>query len=129
MSNLYEKYLKLKKENGTKTYLFKNGNFYVFIDEDAKKISEITTLKTTILSGTVIKCGFPINSINKYETLFKNLNVAVEIVNEIKVNTNEDIIRKLRKIDIDTITPLKAINILKELRDMLNEWIRGINNI
>ncbi len=119
MSNLYEKYLKLKKENGTKAYLFKSGNFYVFIDDDAKRISNITTLKTTVLSGNIIKCGFPVNSLNKYEMLFKNLNVDVEIINDIVINNN-DIIKKLKKIDIDTVTPLKALNILKELKDMIN---------
>ncbi len=121
MSNLYEKYLKLKKENDKKLYLFKSGNFYLFIDEDAKKISQITTLKTTILSGATIKCGFPVNSIDKYEILFKNLNVKYEIVNGITNNNNEIVIKKLNKIDIDTITPLKALNILKEMKDMINE--------
>ena len=94
MRNLYEKYLKLKKGDGTKVYLFKSGNFYVFIDDDATKISNITTLKTTILSGNIIKCGFPVNSLNKYETLFKNLNVEVEIVNEIIINSKDNIIKK-----------------------------------
>lgn len=121
MSNLYEKYLKLKKENDLKLYLFKCGGFYVFIDEDAKRISEITTLKTTNLTKSIIKCGFPLNSFNKYETLFKNLNIDFEMVSENINNVSGDIIKKISKIDVDTITPLKAINILKELKDMLYE--------
>ena len=50
MSSLYLKYLKEKKKNEDTYYLFKVGNFYIFIDEDAKKISEVVPLKLTNLT-------------------------------------------------------------------------------
>lgn len=35
MSKLYDKYLELKKKDESKMYLFRCGNFYIFLDEDA----------------------------------------------------------------------------------------------
>ena len=46
---LYDKYKYLKKIDSNKNYLFKSGNFYIFLDEDAKVISSVTTLKLTML--------------------------------------------------------------------------------
>ena len=37
---LTHKYLELKKENDDKLYLFKSGLFYVFLEDDALKISK-----------------------------------------------------------------------------------------
>lgn len=122
MSKLYDNYLKLKKESSSKYYLFKSGNFYIFIDEDAKKISEITTLKLTNLTNDILKCGFPKNTLDKYISIFKNLNINIEIIDEVKTNlTNDKIIKKLKSIDINSITPLKALNILHELKDSIDE--------
>lgn len=78
---LNEKYLIKKDEDINKFYLFKVGNFYLFLNEDAKRISEITTLKLSNI-GNVFKYGFPISSIDKYLTLFNNLNLNVEVVKE-----------------------------------------------
>ena len=124
MSKIYLKYLKLKESNNLKYYLFKSGNFYIFIDEDAKKISSITTLCLTNLNNDIVKCGFPVNSINKYISIFNNLNIDIEIIYNIEENSNNNIniiIKKLKKIDIENITPIKSLNILKELKDLINE--------
>ena len=40
MSKLYNKYIDKKKENNNKLYLFKSGNFYIFLGEDAKVMLE-----------------------------------------------------------------------------------------
>lgn len=77
MSKIYDNYLKLKKSNSNKYYLFKSGSFYIFIDEDAKKISEITTLKPTNLTNDIVKCGFPKSALDKYMSIFKNLNIDI----------------------------------------------------
>ena len=80
MSKLYEKYLSLKKENDSILYLFKSGIFYIFLDEDAKKISNILNLKLSNLNENVLKCGFPVNSLQKYLNLLKNMNYDVQII-------------------------------------------------
>lgn len=123
MSKLYLEYLKRKKENNNKYYLFKSGLFYIFIDEDARNISKITPLNITNLCNEIVKCGFPSNSLEKYLNIFKNLGLEVDIIDEIKKETNENIckkiIKKIKNLDIDTLTPVKALNILNELKGLL----------
>jgi len=97
MSKLYLEYLKRKNENNDKYYLFKSGLFYIFIDEDARNINKITPLNITNLSNDVVKCGFPSNSLEKYLSIFKNLGLDVDIVDEIKKETNENISKKIIK--------------------------------
>ena len=127
MSKLYLEYLKKKKENNDKYYLFKSGLFYIFIDEDAKKINKITPLNITNLNNDIVKCGFPSNSLDKYLTIFKNLGLDVEIVGYIEnknININKDIstkiIKKIKSININTLTPVKALNILNEFKELLD---------
>ena len=62
---IYNNYIELKKNNDKLLYLFEVGNFFIFIDEDARKISNIINLKLTSF-GNNVKCGFPINSLDKY---------------------------------------------------------------
>ena len=45
MSKLYLEYLKRKRTDDSKYYLFKSGLFYIFLDEDTRNISKITPLK------------------------------------------------------------------------------------
>ena len=125
MSKLYLEYLKRKKEDSNKYYLFKSGMFYIFIDQDAKEINKITPLNITNLSNDIVKCGFPNNSLEKYLNIFSNLGLNVEVVEEIgSQHSNEEInnkvIKKIKNIKIETITPLKALTILNELKEMLN---------
>ena len=124
MSKLYLEYKRKKDENKDKYYLFKSGLFYIFIDEDAKKINKITLLNITNLNNDIVKCGFPSNSLDKYLDIFKNLGLDVEIVNRIDENENKDIstkiIKKIKNLNIDALTPVKALNILNEFKDMLS---------
>lgn len=83
MSKLYEKYKFLKIQNPSKLYLFKSGIFYIFLDEDAKFISNILNLKLTNLNENILKCGFPVKNINKYLNLFKEHNLDIEILDSI----------------------------------------------
>ena len=54
MSKLYLEYKRKKDENKDKYYLFKSGLFYIFIDEDAKKINKITPLNITNLNNDIV---------------------------------------------------------------------------
>ncbi|HOP65420.1 MAG TPA: hypothetical protein PLX66_00065 [Bacilli bacterium] len=121
MGKLYKKYLELKQIDNSKYYLFKCGNFYLFLDEDAKNINKITTLKLTKLNDEVVKCGFPTNSIEKYTNIFENLNLVVEIIDKIDVEqAKRNLLNKIKNLDIDNTTPLKALKLLKELKEVLN---------
>ena len=113
MSKLYERYKEEKKKNDKFLYLFKCGAFYIFIDDDAKSISSITTLKLTKLSNNIVKCGFPIGALSKYMSIFSNLSIDVVVLKNNEFNINEF----LDKIEMDSITPLEALNKLKEVKD------------
>lgn len=113
---IYDKYLELKKINSNKLYLFKSGNFYIFLDEDADKINEYMVLKKTPYNKEIMKCGFPINSIDSYMKVFNNHKLDIEIIDTLDGNllNFKDV---LSKIDLDSITPIKALNLLYELKD------------
>ena len=88
MSKLYTKYLEKKNINKYKYYLFECGMFYIFIDDDAYKISKYVPFKITKLNENIVKCVFPKNSIDKYMGIFENLELDVEIIN----NNDKDVI-------------------------------------
>ena len=124
------KYLEKKNIDKNKYYLFECGMFYIFIDDDAYKISKYVPFKITRWNENIVKCGFPNNSIDKYIEIFNNLELDIEIVNNNdKDGVNNKIIKMIKDIDIDNISPLKAIEILYKFKELLNEWVRRINDI
>lgn len=70
MSKIYNEYLRSKKENPNKLYLFHSGKFYIFIDEDAILINQYVVLRKTRFTKEVDKCGFPDNSYDDYMRVF-----------------------------------------------------------
>lgn len=124
MSKLYDQYLVLKKENPKTIYLFKSGIFYLLLEEDAKIGSEMFNLKQTHLNETVIKCGFPLGSLNKYLDLFQNNNLKVKIVGEEKDEYSQNkrlmnLLRKIKKEDINKMNGLTALHYISELKELL----------
>lgn len=111
MSKLYNRYIELKKKDNNKYYLFNSGLFYIFIDDDAIKISNITRLKLTKLNDNICKCGFPKNCLNKYLNIFKRLNLNIEVVDI------ELLIDKIKNTKLDRITPIEAYSLLREIED------------
>ncbi len=97
--------------------------FYIFIDDDAKRIIKYVPLKITNLNKEVVKCGFPVRSIDKYMEIFNNIGLDIEIVDVIKniSNVEEEIIKKIKKIDVDKITLAKALAILYTFKEKLDK--------
>ena len=131
MSKLYNKYLFLKKENPDKLYLFKSGIFYIFLDDDAKVVSEALGLKLTNLNESIVKCGFPCSNLSKYLELLNNSNLDYKIVDEnLNAITKEqeylsnveatNIIESIKKIDINKLTPISAFTMICKFKDMLD---------
>lgn len=127
MSKLYEKYVKLKRENSEDVYLFKSGIFYLFLDDDAKKVSEKLNLKLVNLNDEIVKCGFPSSKLDKYVELLEKNDISYKIINsnlevannvdEYIINSNNQaIVDRIKQIDINSISPLEAINILSKLQ-------------
>lgn len=125
MSKLYSEYTKLKQKNNQKLYLFKNGIFYISLQEDAKKLSEIFDFKITNLNDSVIKCGFPLKRLEFYINLLKQNDIDFEIIdnNYSKIENYSDYLNNenIRNI-IDSIIELDMNDIsFKEAFEFLND--------
>ena len=78
MSKLYDKYKTLKSSNDI-VYIFKVGIFYLFIDEDAIEMSNELGLKCTHLNNEILKCGFPLDSLDKYIKILEEKNIIIKL--------------------------------------------------
>ena len=130
MSKLYNIYQDLKKEDKEKIYIFKAGAFFILLDDDAKLISEKLNLKLTKLNDSLVKCGFPINSIEKYTKKIKELKISYKIIDGTKsvVKSNDayienikfqTVINKIKDLNINKTSPLQALNILSEFKNII----------
>ncbi len=133
LSKLYNEYNKLKEKNNEKIYIFKSGMFYLFLGEDAIKISEIFGFKVTKLNESVQKCGFPVSRLEYYINMLKSRNIEFEIIdgNYSKIENYEDYINnnKLKEI-IDKIMDINMDNItFREAYDLLEKFKLDISNI
>ena len=131
MSKLYNKYKKLKAEVPQTFYIFKSGIFYVFLDEDAKNISELLHLKLVNLNETVMKCAFPISRFTHYIQLLEELKIPYRVIDEdlnpIQSITDysdhieiSNILSSIRKVDLNKLSPIQALNMLSDFQTTLN---------
>lgn len=86
MSKLHNAYISIKKADKDSIILFKTGMFYSLLENDARLVSSILNLKLTQLNSEVVKCSFPINSLDKYLKLLNKNNFNVKIVNVLDSN-------------------------------------------
>lgn len=120
---LYEKYKQLKSQNKEKMYLFRNGNFYIFLEEDAERINEYMVLKKTSFTKDTIKCGFPVSRLDDYQRVFYKHKLPVEIV----ISDEHQDFKRLKKLEqldnmvLDNVTPLEALQFLYELKQESSE--------
>ena len=133
MSKLYKKYILLKINNSKKLYLFKCGIFYIFIDEDAKVMSKELNLKLIPLDSVIMKCGFPVNSSDKYFNILKNLNYNIEIIssdnycspinlnNYITLEKLNSIINDFINIDVTSLSIKEAFDLLIVLQNKFKQ--------
>lgn len=112
---IYEKYKELKQNDNDKMYLFRSGGFYIFLAEDADKINEYMVLKKTPFTKETMKCGFPVGSLEDYVKVFNNHGLNIEIIEPEDNNP----LKMLESISLDSITPLEALKILYELKEKI----------
>lgn len=132
-SKLYANYISLKTKSPYKKYLFKSGIFYIFIDDDAKELHKLLDLKLGHLNSKIVKCGFPVNSLDKYMKLLKQYGYAVEIV-DFSTNSLFNYEEYLFKIKIhkfiDKISNLKVDSLsISQTYDILEDLKHEANNI
>lgn len=120
MSKLYNEYLKLKRINKEKVYLIKNGKFFIFIEEDAKRINQELGLKLIELTKGIEKCGFPVTELDKYLKFLTILNIDNEVIYLGKDFVLNDL-KKLKVISLSKKEMREKLiyyqNILKEEKD------------
>lgn len=126
MSKLYEKYKNLKSQNENKLYLFKSGIFYIFLDNDAIKMSNLLNLKITKLNENVVKCGFPVKSAEKYIQLIKLNNYDLDIVDSVYssiyssndyllTNNAKEFIQNIAKIDYYNLSVSQVFSLIEDI--------------
>ena len=122
MSKLYDKYEKLKSEDLECIYLFLCGNFYIALDSDAIMLNELFDMKLTKFSNLCDKCGFPINSLEKYETKLKDRNIKYKLINEVSDNNKIEKIKLLVNVDnIEILENEDLVNIVKTIKTIIME--------
>lgn len=130
MSKLIKKLEELKKHDASSIYIFRVGIFYNILNEDAKILNEKLGLKLTSLSPEIVKCGFPISSLNKYTEKLDKMQIKYSIIDNLVDTTITDysnniefkkIINKIKSIDIDNTNPIDALNILNDLKNKIQK--------
>ena len=129
MSKLYENYLALKKEDDSKCYLFHNGIFYLFLDQDAKRLSSLLQLKLTPFTIDVVKCGFPESALTKYQQMLEDFSISYQLIEAVSKKKEKKaevvppnaIIDKLKSINVYQLTPLQALQELVDLKELLHD--------
>lgn len=127
MSKLYKSYINLKEQDSNYIYIFKSGMFYIFIDEDATKISEIFGFKLVKLNDKINKCGFPISRLDYYIDKMQTRGIKFKIIDEdyskienytdyMNNNKLKEIVNKIIKINLDEISFRQAYEILKDVK-------------
>ena len=130
-SKLYANYVSLKIKSPYKKYLFRSGIFYIFIDDDAKELHKLLNLKLGHLNSEIVKCSFPVNSLDKYMKLLVQYGYAVEIVDfstNSLLNYEEYLFKtrihkfidKISHIEIDSLSISETYNILENLKAEAN---------
>lgn len=121
---LYNQYLNLKDKNLNICYIFKVGIFYILLDEDCNKYSQLLGLKKTHLNEKVYKCGFPINSSDKYFKLLKQNKIKYKIIEkDTLANENnkslDKLLLKIKNIDVNKITGIEALELITQIQKYL----------
>lgn len=119
MSKLYNRYKTLKNKEDI-VYIFKVGMFYVILDDDAKILSKLLNLKLIPLNSEVNKCGFPVNSLKKYEKILKDNKIKYKIIEDSENKDLNQFLNKIKKYDIDNMTGIKALELIYELKEIIN---------
>lgn len=139
MSKLYKRYLELKEKDSSKIYLFKSGIFYIFLEDDAKRMSSILNLKLANLNEHILKCGFPVAKLDKYINLINNLGYNLQIIDTINLapipsknyltnNSLAQMVDKLSKIKSDELSIREAYILIDEVTSQAKQIKKEMEN-
>lgn len=126
MSKLYHFYQLTKMKHPDKVILIKSGTFYVILEKDAILVNDLLGLKLTPLNENIVKCGFPIISLPKYEKMLQS-NYIDYFVTELNENYSQlksyekKVIEEIQLLDLNQITPMAAFNLLAKYQEQLKK--------
>lgn len=123
--SLYDIYLERKAENKERICIFKVGNFYTFLGDDAKLMSEELDLKLVKFSNTTNKCGFPLSKISFYKKIIHVLGFEFIII----MKSTDWVINDINHLNIQELSENKAKDKLKLYQEILQvEWYNDDGN-
>lgn len=134
MSRLLNIYNNLKKQNSDIIYLFKNGVFYLALEDDAKFLSHEFNLKLVSLNSVAVKCGFPCASFDKYYIKLKSIDKEFKIVD---TNTISDVdtylqnkkiknlLCEIQNIDVNNLSVSNAFAFIERINATSKEILGG----
>lgn len=142
MSKLFDIYSSLKtneRDSNNTLYLFKSGIFFICIDEDAQIASKLFHLKLTHLNEKILKCGFPIKSLDKYSKLIKLHNYNFKIIdiskkeaftiNNYSTNNNiTNLLLEISKIDTNNLSIKEAYEFIENAKNVAKKIMQGETN-
>lgn len=145
----FEKYKELKFFNKHKLYIFENGLFYITYNEDADKIKEIFGFVEKQVGNLYRKCELPVQYFERYEKALNLKKIEYEIIKnpnlnknrnkientldntldnneELSINIKEnnkytDIIKTIKEINLSSITPIDAMNVLAKMQNTIKK--------
>ena len=110
--------------------------FFIFLDDDARIASSLLNLKLTCLTENIVKCGFPINSLDKYKKILERTSYNVKIIdsnnqmaftiNNYNINnTIFDLLSKINKIDSSTLSIKEAYEFIDDIKDSAQSILKN----
>ena len=128
-------------------YIFENGLFYITYNEDADKIREIFGFVEKQVGNLYRKCELPVQYFDRYETALNLKKIEYEIIKKPNSNLNKnrnkiensydssgilltkvkendkylDIIKTIKEINLTSITPIEAMNILVKMQNEIKK--------
>lgn len=130
MSKLLNMYENLKRHDKDTFYLFKNGAFYLALEDDARELSEMLGLKLTKLNDEAVKCGFPCTSFDKYYQKMGRWNIKFKIIDKDTILDSANYMDNLeikqffdemRKVDVERISVSEAYGFVEKAVALANK--------
>ena len=101
-------------------------------DKDAYTLSDIFHFKLGNLTDTVVKCGFPCSSFDKYSNLFKIHNLdfkVIELENNTIYNFNEykqnqsivELLELISSVDVNNLSITEAYQWIEDIKNKVSD--------
>ena len=125
MSKLFDEYKRLKKIDKNILYLFESGTFYYALAEDAELINKLFGYKILAFGNQTIKSAFPKSTLENRKRFFEINNINYKIIrnencnNNFSLSTEENILKEIKQLDMNNISPINAFKKLLEYQNKL----------